>query len=249
MVEPQAFQQCAHAMQRDVEDVADVSCQADRRPVRDRISTPFTSMAFSSFQVRKVSGFALGGPFSGRRIVECSCLQLLLLSRTASLHARVPDNSIFLPQDSADRVLTSRSHTELRVAHVQEFEPASQKLRPVETGGATDPRNPKSIITAETVSIHSPFSVCSAAGDSARMPTPHVSSSLIEDWRKLPANILQSLEYSPHLIAPTGREETFANFSKTVRVFPAAETEAMQVLPCTGSESWSISASSAQQCT
>ena len=32
---------------------SDVSCQAGRRPVRERISTPFTSMAFSSFQVRK----------------------------------------------------------------------------------------------------------------------------------------------------------------------------------------------------
>ncbi|CAE7846126.1 PRKG2, partial [Symbiodinium microadriaticum] len=91
-----------------------VEPQADRRPVRDRISTPFTSMAFSSFQDRRVQ---------------------------------------LSPAPTA----------------VEEFEPASQRLRPSRD----------------------------------RMPTPHVSTSMIE--------------------------ETFANFSKTVRVFPAAETEVIHL--------------------
>ncbi|CAE7257275.1 unnamed protein product, partial [Symbiodinium necroappetens] len=91
-----------------------VEPQAGTRPVRDRISTPFTSMAFSSFQDRRVQ---------------------------------------LSPAPTA----------------VEEFEPASQRLRPSRD----------------------------------RMPTPHVSTSMIE--------------------------ETFANFSKTVRLFPAAETEVIHL--------------------
>ena len=145
-------------------------------------------------------------------------------------------------------MLTSRSQTELRTPspYVQEFEPASQRLRPSRDRRGHSPTKPPKASSQPKQNQFTPLSPCA---DSARMPTPHVSTSMIEDWRKLPGNMLQSLEYSPHLIAPTGREETFANFSKTVRVFPAAETEAMQVLPCTGSKLCSISASSAQQCT
>ena len=153
MVEPQAFQNCAHAMRMTLK----ILRMFLARPAGGRYVTAFQHPSprwlsalsrFAKSQALHLGDHSLGAGSSSAAFsstYSCRGRHHCML--------RVPGNSIFLPQDSAD-LSADQSVADGATCRSQPMCRSSSQLPkssdPAETGRATAPQNPKSIITAKT---------------------------------------------------------------------------------------------------